>query len=136
MNNSVKIGLIGLSGFAIGFVIGRTIKKEINEKRNKKKNKVNQPKEEVKLKTRKPEVIEQFPLAVGSKGEKVKRLQVFLMRKLGMVRKPTGEFDEITLKRVQSWFKTDTISKSIYEKLKLDKMVHDQRKRRNNGNRK
>lgn len=133
MNSTVKIGLIGLGGLAVGFVIAKCLG---GEKKKDKKKDNKQPK---KLVVKKDNVAKRettsngFPLKLGSHGNKVKRLQVYLMRKLGVVRKPTGEFDQITLKRVKAWFKTETVSKQVYDKLMLDKMVHDQRKVRRNG---
>ena len=73
---------------------------------------------------------EVFPLKLGSKGEQVKRLQIFLMRQLGWIRKPNGEFDLITEERTLKYLKQDYVDKEQYEKLMLDKMVHDQRKKR------
>lgn len=149
MNNTVKITLAALSGIALGYAIGRylpplmeELKEGIEEEQKElqrmaaraakstapiqKKEQVlkDEPKQQVEL----PEVAEGFPLQLGSKGHEVERVQIFLMRKLGFVRPPTSIFDHITLSRVESWFKEKEISQELYEKLKLDKMLHDQRK--------
>lgn len=86
------------------------------------------PEEEEKTEPLNQEAKNIFPLKLGSSGEQVKRLQIFLMRKLGWVKKPDGEFDEITKKRVKQFFKTEEITEDIYQKYTLDKMLHDQRK--------
>ena len=52
------------------------------------------------------------------------------MRQLGWIRQPNGEFDLITQERTLKYFKKDHVDKELYEKLMLDKMVHDQRKKR------
>jgi len=133
MNNTVKIGLIGLGGIALGFAIAKSLSNQKNKGQERTKKK---PKEEVKKEQKQAPTIvsaDDFPLKLGSQGNKVKRLQVFLMRKLGVIRKPTGEFDQITLKRVQKWFKAESVSRETYKGLMLDRMVHDQRKRRTNG---
>lgn len=131
MNNIVKIGLIGLGGIA-GFALAKYLENDSGNSKGKKK--------AIKMgKSKNPvnnEAVSEFPLKLGSKGIKVKRLQVFLMRKLGVVRKPTGVFDKITLKRVKQWFKSEAVNKATYDKLMLDKMVHDQRKIRSNGRQK
>lgn len=69
-----------------------------------------------------------FPLEYGSSGARVKRLQVYLMRKLGWIGRPSGVFDGRTLLRVQQCFKSSSIDEATYERLLLDKMVHDQHK--------
>lgn len=69
-----------------------------------------------------------FPLEYGSSGARVERLQVYLMRKLGWVGRPSGVFDGNTLLRVQQCFKSTSIDEATYEGLLLDKMVHDQHK--------
>ena len=70
---------------------------------------------------------DEFPLQLGSEGERVKRLQIFLMRNLGWIRQPDGRFDLLTQNRTAKYFKVESISQELYEKLMLDKMVHDQR---------
>lgn len=69
-----------------------------------------------------------FPLKVGSIGQKVERLQVYLMRHFGWAGKPTGYFGEATLQRVQQFLQVDEVNEQTFEQYQMDKMVHDQRK--------
>ena len=131
MNQKIKIGIAVVAGFLLGFTLARISSKaslseidDVIDKKNKKETpeptdkKVVEPNKEV------------FPLKLGSKGEQVKRLQIFLMRQLGRIRQPNGEFDLITQERTLKYLKQDHVDKEQYEKLMLDKMVHDQQKKR------
>lgn len=130
MNQKIKIGLAVLTGFIVGFAITKVVSK--SNKTSDTKTSENKAVEEEPLEE--TETIESskedsFPLKLGSKGEKVKRLQIFLMRQMGWIRQPNGEFDLLTKDRTLKYFKQDQVNKELYEKLMLDKMVHDQRKK-------
>ena len=70
-----------------------------------------------------------FPLRPGSRGNRVKRLQVHLMRNYGGAEPVTGLYDQRTDRRVKRFMRTDEVTEEMYQKLELDKMVHDQRPR-------
>ena len=131
MNQSLKIGLAVATGFVIGFALSRMIaasqNNKIEEIEDEKPTSIKVKKSE-KAKV-KPQETEVFPLRLGSRGKEVERLQVFLMRNLGWVRKPTGIFDLHTEERCTKFFKIQEVSKEQYDKLMLDKMIHDQRKK-------
>lgn len=136
-NTKILLGLV--SGFIVGFSISKlmihTRKEEVE---NEGKHEVPK-KKTVNLKTvdQAPEIIQEeplqkkgsddFPLGLGSEGDRVKRLQIFLMRNLGWVRQPDGRFDLITQRRADKFFKVKTISQKLYQQFMLDEMVHDQR---------
>ncbi|MEQ8624478.1 MAG: hypothetical protein RJQ00_06470 [Vicingaceae bacterium] len=130
MNQKVKIGIAVATGFLLGFALARislTSFPETDDVIDKKSKKETQEPTEKKVVEQYKEV---FPLKLGSTGEQVKRLQIFLMRQLGWIRQPNGEFDLIAQERTLKYFKKDHVDKELYEKLMLDKMVHDQRKKR------
>jgi len=68
-----------------------------------------------------------FPLRLGSSGNRVERLQIFLMRKFGGVGTPSGTFDAYTEAKLMKFLRLSEVSQNLYERLQLDKMVHDQR---------
>lgn len=154
MNNTVKIAIAGGLGIAVGIAIGYALKTHTKEKTKEVEGLDQFPKEFIVKPTKKAEqpkapepkvegkpTIKQediktpavlkddsFPLEYGSSGERVQRLQIYLMRKLGWVRRPTGVFDGTTLLRVKQCFKTTEVNQETYQNLMLDKMVHDQHK--------
>jgi len=71
-------------------------------------------------------VANMFPLQLGSKGKQVERLQVWLMRNYGGVGIISKEFDQKTLEMVRKYLKTDTVDETTYQKMKMDKPVHEQ----------
>lgn len=139
MTQSTKIFLAFASGFAIAYTISKvlTSSKYEGEKEEDKPVKIKQTSppfhgeskapEENKNTTISKSLINEFPLQIGSESEKVKRLQIFLMRNLGWIRQPDGRFDLVTQKRVEKFFKVKAISQQLYQEFMLDKMVHDQR---------
>jgi len=130
MNQNIKLGIAVVAGFAIGFTLAKVISASQNNTIEEVEDKKPKPTKVAKSKTVKEssQKTETFPLRLGSRGNEVERLQVFLMRNLGWVRKPTGIFDLQTEERCKKYFKTDQINKEQYNKLMLDKMIHDQRK--------
>jgi hypothetical protein len=68
-----------------------------------------------------------FPLALGSVGKRVERLQVFLMRHFGGAGLISKIYDEETHQRVMKHLKRKNIDRVTYDRLQMDKMVHDQR---------
>ena len=60
-----------------------------------------------------------FPLKLGSKGERVQQLQVYLLRNHGSAGIVTNEFDTITAERVVRFLKVKTVSQSLFEKLNM-----------------
>ena len=78
-----------------------------------------------------PEAIEYtddaFPLKLGSKGPRVTRLKVWIMRNHGGAGVITDEFDPQTLKRVQRHFKADQVSKKVFTKHRMGKHVQEQK---------
>lgn len=131
MNQKVKIALALTVGFTIGFAIAKAISTPsqadddtINSE------KLEEEKNRTVTDNAAEESNDEFPLKLGSTGQRVKRLQIYLMRQLGWVRQPNGEFDLLTKERTQKCFKKDQIGQELYEQLMLDKMVHDQRKKK------
>lgn len=77
----------------------------------------------------KKEIIsDEFPLQLGSKGNRVERLQVWLLRNYGYSSKVNSEFDEKTLALVKKHLKMDVIDEEIYNKLEMGKRVYEQTK--------
>jgi hypothetical protein len=68
-----------------------------------------------------------FPLALGSVGKRVERLQVFLMRHFGGAGAISNVYDQETHERVLKYLKRKNIDQVTYDRLQMDKMVHDQR---------
>lgn len=73
-----------------------------------------------------PPVADEFPLRLGSKGDRVERLQVWLMRNYGWTGKITGEFDEKTEALLKRFFKKEHLDEATYEKMKMGKPVYEQ----------
>jgi hypothetical protein len=139
MTQNTKIFIALVSGFAIGYSISKlmdntskTIEKEKEKPTPKKSPKPTfEPDlkvvKDVEFKPINKSSDDEFPLQLGSEGERVKRLQIFLMRNLGWIRQPKGKFDLLTQNRTVKFFKVESISQELYSKFMLDKMVHDQR---------
>lgn len=127
MNQNIKIGLAALVGFTVAFAFTKILtasKNDLTPEHESPEKKQPSTNEAEKVTS---EHDDSFPLQLGSSGARVERLQVFLMRNLGWVRKPNGVFDLLTQERTQKYFKENMISQELYEKLMLDKMIHDQR---------
>jgi hypothetical protein len=69
---------------------------------------------------------DEFPLQLGSKGKRVERLQIWLLRNYGYTGKLTKVFDEKTLSLVKKHLKTKTIDEKRYQQLEIAKPVHEQ----------
>ena len=67
------------------------------------------------------EINDDFPLKLGSKGIRVKELQVYLLRHYGWVRVVHDVFDATTQKRVEKYLKASEISKELFERLEIGK---------------
>ena len=142
MTQNTKIALALITGIAIGYSVSKLIENtsKVVEKEKEKSTpeKSPKPKFEPELKVVKDVEVEpinkssddEFPLQLGSEGERVKRLQIFLMRNLGWIRQPDGRFDLLTQNRTAKYFKVESISQELYEKFMLDKMIHDQRQKK------
>jgi len=69
---------------------------------------------------------DEFPLRLGSKGKRVERLQVYLLRKFGWTKVVDGVLDQQTLGQLKRFLKVDAVSQKLYHKLGLDLHVQDQ----------
>lgn len=65
-----------------------------------------------------------FPLKLGSQGERVKNVQVYLLHKHGWADNVTGIFDKTTLERVEKYLKVSQISKKTYLKLNMENPIY------------
>lgn len=80
----------------------------------------------VEVKENKTPIADEFPLRLGSKGERVERLQVWLMRNYGWTGKITGEFDEKTEGLLKKFLKRTELDEATYFKMKMEKPVYEQ----------
>ena len=105
----------------------RTKRKSPVKKPRSKSNVKQQPKNEMAERqvTIAP-VADEFPLRIGSKGERVERLQVWLMRNYGWTGKITGEFDEKTAELLKRFLKKTELDEATYYKMKMQKPVYEQ----------
>ena len=101
-------------------------KHSVRKNRNQSKNKVERQKEMVHSKAKQPPIADEFPLRFGSKGDRVERLQVWLMRNYGWTGKITREFDEKTLALVKRFLKSDELDEATYNKMRMGKPVYEQ----------
>ena len=69
---------------------------------------------------------DEFPLRLGSKGKRVERLQVWLMRNYGWTGKISGVFDEKTEALVKKYLKNTELDEATYYKMKMEKPVYEQ----------
>ncbi len=67
----------------------------------------------------KPEVIpepnDDFPLKLGSKGERVQQLRVYLLKNHGTAGIITNEFDTVTQERVLKFLKVKEVSEQLFK---------------------
>ncbi|MDN5201245.1 hypothetical protein QQ008_07725 [Fulvivirgaceae bacterium BMA10] len=82
--------------------------------------------EEEKINRLPPPEADEFPLRLGSNGEKVERLQVWLMRNYGLFGKITKIYDEKTEALVKKHLGVDMIDEKIYNRYKMSKHVTEQ----------
>lgn len=75
--------------------------------------------EVVKPQEIKIEVNDEFPLKLGSKGQRVWHLKVYLMKNHGGAGIITNDFDKPTAERVSRYLKVDEVSQELYKKLKI-----------------
>ena len=73
-----------------------------------------------------PPIGDEFPLRLGSKGDRVERLRVWLMRNYGWSGIITDEFDEKTQDQVKKYLKTIEVDENTFYKLKMGKPVYEQ----------
>lgn len=58
-----------------------------------------------------------FPLQIGSEGNEVKQLQMYLLKHHGWVETTMGVYDDVTHKRVLQFLKVPEITQEVYSKL-------------------
>ena len=73
-----------------------------------------------------PPKADEFPLRPGSRGKRVERLQVWLMRNFGRTRVVNGQFDKHTLNQVRKRLGRSTIPKALFYELKMHRPVYYQ----------
>jgi hypothetical protein len=69
---------------------------------------------------------DEFPLRLGSRGKRVERLQVWLMRNFGWTGKITGLLDEKTEALMEKRLHTRELTEAIYKKHRMGKHVQNQ----------
>lgn len=79
--------------------------------------------EEIKVAT---PIADEFPLKLGSKGERVERLRVWLMRNYGWTGIINDEFDSKTNDLVMKYLKKSEVDEDTYYRLKIGKPVYEQ----------
>jgi peptidoglycan hydrolase-like protein with peptidoglycan-binding domain len=73
---------------------------------------------------------DEFPLQLGSRGPRVERLKIWLLRNYGLSGQIDNYLDQSTEKQMKKYLKTDKLEKATYDKLKMDAKVHEQKIRR------
>ena len=71
-------------------------------------------------------IADEFPLRLGSKGKRVERLQVWLLRNFGWHGTISGEFDQKTRTLTRRHLKTSQVDKSTYHRKKMGMPVYKQ----------
>ncbi len=71
-------------------------------------------------------IADEFPLRLGSSGERVERLQVWLMRNYGVFGKINATYDAQTARLVSKYLKLNEVDKSTYQRYKMGKHVTEQ----------
>ena len=69
---------------------------------------------------------DEFPLRLGSRGKRVERLQIWLLRNYGWTGKITQEFDLKTEALLQRYLKKKELYGDTYYRLKMEKPVYEQ----------
>jgi hypothetical protein len=64
-----------------------------------------------------------FPLKLGSKGERVHQLRVYLLRHHGTAGSISDEFTTVTEERVLRFLKVKEISEQLFQERKMDKSI-------------
>lgn len=80
----------------------------------------------------KPEVLQEpnddFPLKLGSKGERVYQLRVYLLKNHGAAKSLiTDEFDATTEERVMKFYKVKEVSKQLFDERNMGKIKKQQK---------
>jgi len=75
----------------------------------------------------KPTNADEFPLQLGSTGQRVERLQIWLLRNYGANAKNLGVLDHTTLKHLQRHLKTEQVSAEFYQQKQMDKPIGQQK---------
>ncbi|MFY0689146.1 MAG: hypothetical protein JXQ90_18395 [Cyclobacteriaceae bacterium] len=70
---------------------------------------------------------DEFPLRLGSNGERIERLKIWLMRNYGAFGAINQCFDEQTLDLVRKHLKVEQIDEKIYNKYKMGNHVTEQK---------
>ena len=73
-----------------------------------------------------PPVGDEFPLRLGSIGDRVERLQVWLMRNYGLFGKITKEFDQKTAELVKKYLKMDQLDERTFNRFRMGNHVTGQ----------
>lgn len=127
------IGVLG-GLLGVGLLIKHLLKKEKTSP-NKDTNENIEPKEttyhpskETPIKKKPIPKNDAFPLVKGSKGKRVERLQIYLLRTYGKRGAITGIFDQSTLETVQRFLKTDKIDKEKFKQLNMGVPIYEKRK--------
>jgi hypothetical protein len=127
-----------VAGLLIGAGIGYYLAQESNkvEETNTEPGEDNQPSTDAADKERsneqgKDETIatgdDSFPLKRGSQGKRVERLQVWLLRNLGIGGNVDGLFDSITEKRLYRALGVKELDKETYMAYEMGRQVHEQK---------
>lgn len=69
---------------------------------------------------------DEFPLRLGSKGQRVERLQVWLMRNYGRTGIITGNFTEETEAELKKRLRKTQLDEGTYQRYRMGKHVHEQ----------
>lgn len=73
-----------------------------------------------------PPIGDEFPLRLGSKGDRVERLRIWLMRNYGWTGTINDEFDKKTEGLVQKYLKETQVDEDVFYRLKMGKPVYEQ----------
>ncbi|MCB9448697.1 MAG: hypothetical protein H6585_10170 [Flavobacteriales bacterium] len=85
-------------------------------------------KAEVQKKKKRPApVADEFPLRLGSRGKRVERLNIWLMRNFGHTGVVSDVFDEITGRQLMKALKKTELDKENYLRYGMEKPVHEQK---------
>jgi len=75
-----------------------------------------------------PEPNDDFPLKLGSKGERVYQLRVYLLKNHGAAKGLiTDEFDAITEERMMKFYKVKEVSEQLFNELNMEKIKKQQK---------
>lgn len=66
-----------------------------------------------------------FPLHIGSKGPRVERLKIWLMRNYGWTGVITDEYDEHTARQVNKYLRKQQVDEKTYKRLDIGRPVYE-----------